>query len=231
VNPGNHPGPPKTEAQLARASLAHENLRTVVPASRHVQHEKNSKTTNIMAGLGQLASGILLGNGAGGQVAQAIIGGGAGSLRASACRETDEKQADLLGNRHPLYNSGYDPPRPFPNSSKSSRESTAQAERKSWTDHPNPGNRTEYVNAEIDTLAPGSPIPMVNSAAFKRAHDLAVKEPTPHRATNKRDGVWKNGKLRCRSARELPYPPPRSRYRNPPANTEPTDPQPSLAPN
>ena len=59
------------------------------------------------------------------------------------------------------------------------------------TDHPNPGNRTEYVNAEIATL-PRLPNPMVNSAAFRRAHDFALKEPTLT-AQQIKDGVWKNG--------------------------------------
>ena len=81
-----------TEAQLAGV-LAHETSHVVL---RHVTcNMKKQQTTNIMAGLGQIASGILLGNGAGGQVAQAIIGGGADlyGLRMS----DDEKQADLLG--------------------------------------------------------------------------------------------------------------------------------------
>ena len=59
------------------------------------------------------------------------------------------------------------------------------------TDHPNPGNRTEYVNEEIDTL-PRLPHPMVNSAAFQRAHDLALQEKT-FTAQQIKDGVWKSG--------------------------------------
>src|ERR1700723_1716836 len=65
----------ENEAQLAGV-IAHEISHVVL---RHATcNLKKQQATNIMAGLGQLASGILLGNGAGGQVAQAIIGGGAG---------------------------------------------------------------------------------------------------------------------------------------------------------
>src|SRR6201985_3779667 len=65
----------ETEAQLAGV-MAHETSHVVL---RHATcNMKKKQTTNIMAALGHLATGILLGNGAGGQVAQAVIGGGAG---------------------------------------------------------------------------------------------------------------------------------------------------------
>jgi hypothetical protein len=175
----------ETEAQLAGV-LAHETSHVVL---RHATcNMKKQQTTNIMAGLGQLASGILLGDGAAGQAAQAVIGGGAGLYGLRMSRD-DEKQADLLGT-DVLYNSGYDP-RGLPQFFEIIQGKYGAGGAQILTDHPNPGNRTEYVNQEIDTL-PRLTNPMVTSAAFKRAHELALKEPTLT-AQQIKDGVWKNG--------------------------------------
>ena len=175
----------ETEAQLAGV-LAHETSHVVL---RHATcNMKKQQATNIMAGLGQLASGILLGDGAAGQAAQAVIGGGAGLYGLRMSRD-DEKQADLLGT-DVLYNSGYDP-RGLPQFFEIIQGKYGAGGAQILTDHPNPGNRTEYVNQEIDTL-PRLTNPMVTSAAFKRAHELALKEPTLT-AQQIKDGVWKNG--------------------------------------
>jgi predicted Zn-dependent protease len=175
----------ETEAQLAGV-LAHETSHVVL---RHATcNMKKQQATNIMAGLGQLASGILLGDGAAGQAAQAVIGGGAGLYGLRMSRD-DEKQADLLGTDI-LYNSGYDP-RGLPQFFEIIQGKYGAGGAQILTDHPNPGNRTEYVNQEIDTL-PRLTNPMVTSAAFKRAHELALKEPTLT-AQQIKDGVWKSG--------------------------------------
>src|SRR5882757_90050 len=174
-----------TEAQLAGV-LAHETSHVVL---RHSPcNMKKQQTTNIVAGLGAIASSILLGNGAGGQAAQAVIGGGAGLYGLRMSRD-DEKQADLLGTDI-LYNSGYDP-RGLPQFFEIIQGKYGAGGAQILTDHPNPGNRTEYVNQDIDTL-PRLTNPMVTSAAFKRAHDLAMKKPTLT-AQQIKDGVWKNG--------------------------------------
>ena len=175
----------ENEAQLA-CVLAHETSHVVL---RHATcNMKKQQATNIMAGLGQLASGILLGDGAAGQAAQAVIGGGARLYGLRMSRD-DEKQADLLGTDI-LYNSGYDP-RGLPQFFEIIQGKYGAGGAQILTDHPNPGNRTEYVNQEIDTL-PRLTNPMVTSAAFKRAHELALKEPTLT-AQQIKDGVWKNG--------------------------------------
>jgi beta-barrel assembly-enhancing protease len=175
----------ETEAQLAGV-MAHETSHVVL---RHATcNMKKQQTTNIMAGLGQLAAGILLGDGAGGQAAQAVIGGGAGLYGLRMSRD-DEKQADLLGTDI-LYNSGYDP-RGLPQFFEIIQGKYGAGGAQILTDHPNPGNRTEYVNQEISTL-PRLTNPMVTSAAFKRAHELALKEPTLT-AQQIKDGGWKNG--------------------------------------
>jgi hypothetical protein len=174
----------QTEAQLAGV-LAHETSHVVL---RHATcNMKKQQMTGIMAGLGQIASGILLGDGAGGQAAQAIIGSGAGLYGLRMSRD-DEKQADLLGTDI-LYNSGYDP-RGLPQFFEIIQSKYGAGGAQILTDHPNPGNRTEYVNAEIETL-PRLSNPMVTSAAFKRAHDLAMQKPTLT-AQQIKDGAWKN---------------------------------------
>jgi hypothetical protein len=174
----------QTEAQLAGV-IAHETSHVVL---RHATcNMKKQQTTNVVAGLGALASAILLGNGAGGQAAQAIIGSGAGLYGLRMSRD-DEKQADLLGTDI-LYNSGYDP-RGLPQFFEIIQSKYGAGGAQILTDHPNPGNRTEYVNDEIATL-PRLTKPMVTSAAFKRAHDLAMQKPTLT-AQQIKDGTWKN---------------------------------------
>lgn len=176
----------QTEAQLAGV-LAHEISHVVL---RHATcNIKKQQMTGIMAGLGEIASTILLGNGAGGQVAQAMIGGGAGLYGLRMSRE-DEKQADLLGTDI-LYNSGYDP-RGLPQFFEIIQSKYGKGGAQILTDHPNPGNRTEYVDAEIATL-PRLSHPMVTSAAFQRVHEIAMKEPALT-AQQVKDGVWKNGR-------------------------------------
>ena len=94
----------ENEAQLAGV-LAHESSHVVL---RHATcNLKKEQATSLMAGLGQIASVILLGNGSAGQTAAAMIGGGAGLYGLRMSRD-DEKQADLLGT-DTLYNAGYDP--------------------------------------------------------------------------------------------------------------------------
>ncbi len=173
-----------TEAQLAGV-LAHETSHVVL---RHATcNMKKQQMTGLAAGLGQIASAILLGNGAGGQVAQAVIGGGAGLYGLRMSRD-DEKQADLLGTDI-LYNAGYDP-RGLPQFFEIIQSKYGAGGAQILTDHPNPGNRTEYVNAEIDTL-PRLQNPLVTSAAFKRIHDLAMQDKTLT-AQQIKEGAWKN---------------------------------------
>ncbi|MEO6910218.1 MAG: hypothetical protein ABI158_04760, partial [Edaphobacter sp.] len=61
------------------------------------------------------------------------------------------------------------------------------------SDHPNPGNRTEYVNAEIATL-PRLDHPVVTTAEFKRVHAVALKEKTLA-AKDVQAGTWRKSGL------------------------------------
>ena len=175
----------ETEAQLAGV-LAHESSHVVL---RHATcNMRKQQATSIAAGLGSLASRILLGDGAAGQIGQAIIGEGSGLYGLRMSRDY-EKQADLLGTDI-LYNSGYDP-RGMPQFFEIIQAKYGAGGAQLLTDHPNPGNRTEYVDAEIATL-PRRANAIATSAAFSRTHADALKERT-FTAQQMKDGAWKNG--------------------------------------
>jgi hypothetical protein len=172
-----------TEAQLAGV-LAHETSHVIL---RHSTcNIAKQQKVGILAGLAQLGSQILLGNGVGGQAVQTIIGGGAGLYGLRMSRD-DEKQADLMGTDI-LYDAGYDP-RGLPQFFETIQAKVGSGGAQMLSDHPNPGNRTEYVNAEIETL-PRKTNPMVTSAAFTRAHTLAAKERT-FTSEQIKDNAWK----------------------------------------
>lgn len=174
----------QTEAQLAGV-LAHETSHVVL---RHSTcNMKKQQTSNLLAGVGSIASRILLGNGTAGQLGEAIIGAGNGLYGLRMSRD-DEKQADLLGT-HIMYDTGYDP-RGLPQFFEIIQAKYGAGGSQLLADHPNPGNRTEYVDAEIATL-PRLTNPMVTSAAFNRMHDDAVKERT-YTAQQVKDGAWKS---------------------------------------
>ena len=175
----------QTEAQLAGV-IAHEISHVVL---RHATcNMKKQQTPGLVAGLGSIASRILLGDSAAGQISQAAIGTGFGLYGLRMSRD-DEKQADLLGTDI-LYNSGYDP-RGLPQFFEIIQAKYGSGGAQLLTDHPNPGNRTEYVNAEIATLPP-RPNSIVTSAAFTRMHAIALQEKT-FTAQQVKEGVWKNG--------------------------------------
>ena len=175
----------QTEAQLAGV-LAHEVSHVVL---RHSTcNMKKQQTTGLLAGVGALASRILLGDGAAGQVSQAIIGAGSGLYGLRMSRD-DEKQADLLG-ADILYDAGFDP-RGLPQFFEIIQAKYGAGGAQLLADHPNPGNRTEYVNAEIATL-PQRSNSVVTSSAFTRMHVVALQERT-FTGQQVKDGGWKNG--------------------------------------
>jgi len=113
-----------------------------------------SKAQNPWLQLGQLA----------GQIGGAVVGGAAGSAIAQGSQfglgtlllrysRDFEKQADLLGSQI-MARAGYDPRalahmfETIEQESKGSGGDTPQ-----WmSSHPNPGNRTQYINKEADAL-------------------------------------------------------------------------------
>ena len=174
----------ETEAQLAGV-LAHETSHV---ALRHATcNMKKQQIKGIEYGLGSILSQIFIKGRAGEAVATGIQGlQGLDYLRMS---RDDEKQADLVGT-DTLYNAGYDP-RGLPQFFEIIQAKYGSGGAQILTDHPNPGNRTEYVNAEIATLA-RNPNAMVTSAAFQRMRAQAQQERT-FTAQQVSAGAWKNG--------------------------------------
>ena len=138
-----------TEAEVAGVmahELSHELLRHGTANA--------SKAQNPWLQLGQLAGaigGAVVGGGAGTAISQGSQFG-LGTLLLKYSREF-EKQADLLGVQI-MARAGYDPRalahmfETIERASKSSGGSGPQ-----WlSSHPNPGNRTQYINKEADLL-------------------------------------------------------------------------------
>lgn len=174
----------ETEAQLAGV-LAHETSHV---ALRHATcNMRKQQIKGIEYGLGSILSQILIKGRTGETVAAGIQGlQGLDFLRMS---RDDEKQADLVGT-DTLYNAGYDP-RGLPQFFEIIQAKYGSGGAQILTDHPNPGNRMEYVNAEIATL-PRNPNAMVNSAAFQRVRAVAQQERT-FTAQQVSAGAWQNG--------------------------------------
>jgi Peptidase family M48 len=96
-----------------------------------------------------------------GQIAGAIIGGRTGQVVAQGSQfgigtyfmkfsREYEKQADILGT-HIMAGAGYDP-RDMANVFKTIEQESGPGGPQWMSDHPNPGNRFEYINAEAKAL-------------------------------------------------------------------------------
>ncbi len=186
VNPGTVQAA-KTEAQLA-GIMAHETSHMVM---RHSTcNLTKQRGHSLFYGLGAIGSAVLLGNGAAGQLAQTGLGYGQ-SLDFLHMSRGDEQQADLLGTDI-LYNTGYDP-RGLPQFFKIIRGKYGAGGAQFLSDHPNAGNRTEYVDAEIATL-PRRQSPLVTSDALKQNHAIAMQRK-PLTAKEVQAGAWKGSGL------------------------------------
>ena len=175
----------QTEAQLAGV-MAHETSHVVMRHSTcNITAQKHK---SIVYGIGSIASAILLGNGAAGALAQGAIGLGE-NLDFLHMSRGDEQQADLLGTDI-LYDAGYDP-RGLPQFFEIIQAKYGAGGAQMLSDHPNPGNRTGYVNAEIATLPPKAHY-VVTTPEFTRIHALAMQEKT-FTAAQIKSGVWKQG--------------------------------------
>lgn len=131
------------EAQLAGV-MAHELSHII---QRHATRAA-TKQYKAQVGLGIL--GAVLGGSLGGQLAAAGISFAAGSYFLKNSRQS-EKEADLLGTDM-MYDAGYDPiqlPRFF-----EKIEAEGSQGPQFLSDHPNPGNRIAYCEAEVKTLPP-----------------------------------------------------------------------------
>ncbi len=174
----------ETEAQLAGV-MAHEISHV---AQRHSTcNITKERTPSLLAGIGQIAAGVLLPGAAGSVVGQGIgLGAGLSFLRNS--RES-ERQADLMGTDI-LYDAGYDP-RAMPQFFEIIQGKYGAGGSQFLSDHPNPGNRVGYVNDEIESLPPRTNY-VKTSAEFTRIKKTA---DSMHAYTAKEvaAGSWKRG--------------------------------------
>ncbi len=170
------------EAQLA-AVIAHEISHVVLQHS--VCNAERQQRVGLIAGLGQIAAGLVLGNTAG-QLAERGIGltTGLGFLKMS--REA-EQQADLMGVGI-LYDAGYDP-HAMPQFFETLQQKYGKGSAQFLSDHPNPGNRSEYIDKEIADFVPRGRY-VTNSPAFVKVH---AEVAYMHAYTSKEvaSGVWK----------------------------------------
>jgi hypothetical protein len=172
----------ETEAQLAGV-MAHEISHVVL---RHATcNASKQQTVGLIAGIGQIAAGVLL-PGAAGSIAQQGIGLGTGLGFLKMSRGA-EQQADLLGT-DVLYDTGYDP-RGMPQFFEVIQGKYGPGGSQFLSDHPNPGNRVEYVDQEIATLPPKASY-VKTSADFARIKKL-VGGMHAYTAKEVASGVWK----------------------------------------
>ncbi len=78
-----------------------------------------------------------------------------------------EKQADILGS-HIMANAGYDP-HDLANIFRTLEQQGGGGGPQWLSDHPNPGNRFEYINREADSLQVNNPIHNTNAFTHVRA--------------------------------------------------------------
>jgi predicted Zn-dependent protease len=170
------------EAQLAGV-MAHEISHVILQHS--ICNAVKQQKVGLFAGLGQIAAGVLLG-GAAGEMAQQGIGitAGLGFLKMS---RGAEKEADLLGVGI-LYDAGFDP-RGMSQFFETIQAKYGAGGSQFMSDHPNPGNRSEYVDKEIASFIP-KPSYVTTSPAFEGVQ----KQITGMRAYTAREvssGIWK----------------------------------------
>ncbi len=156
------------EAELAGV-MAHE-------ISHVVQRHGTRQASKQMAAQLPLAIlGGLMGRGALSQAAQLGISFGLGSYFLKNSRQA-EKEADLLGTDI-MYDSGFDPHAMAQFFTKIQQEGGSRAPQ-FFSDHPDPGNRVEYVSKEVSTL-PGKNF-RTESAEFRQVKQrvTGMKPPT-----------------------------------------------------
>jgi len=128
-----------------------------------------SKAQNPWLQIGQMA-GMVGGALVGGQAGSAIAQGsqfGLGTLLLRYSRDF-EKQADLLGAQI-MAHAGYDPRALARMFETIERESKSSANPQWMSSHPNPGNRTQYINKEAESLSIASPADTSEFASIKTA--------------------------------------------------------------
>ena len=131
------------EAQLA-AVMAHELSHV---ALRHGTAQASK--AQLMQGAAGIFGGIFGGSTGGALLTQGVaLGAGGLLLRYS---RSDETQADVLGTQA-LYDAGYDPRAMAQFFERLQAETKGKNPPQFLSDHPNPGNRVDRVDEEVDKL-------------------------------------------------------------------------------
>lgn len=131
------------ESELAGV-MAHEISHVVM------RHSTNQATKQMAAQIPLAILGGKLGSGMAGQLSQLGISFVAGSVFLKYSRDA-EKQADLVGAGI-LNDAGYNPQGMVSFFRKLGEESGRSGGSDFFQSHPNPGNRAQYVQAEVNTL-------------------------------------------------------------------------------
>ena len=162
-----------SESQLA-AVMGHELSHV---ALRHgTAQATKAQFTQGAAGI----LGSLLGGSAGGQLLTQGVALGAGGLLLRYSR-ADETQADVMGTQV-LYDAGYDPRAMAQFFEKLQAETQGKNPPQFLSDHPNPGNRVERVDQEIEKLGGPPPNAKKDSADFEAIKREVLALPAPKKA-------------------------------------------------
>ena len=157
--------------------MAHELSHVIL---RHGTAQASKATKYQVGGLAGAVIGAIIGGGIGTIVAQGTqFGLGTAFMRFS--REF-EKQADLEGAQL-MARAGYDP-RDMANMFKTIEKQGGSSGPQWLSDHPNPGNRYDYILKEATSLRVDSPIQSTDSFERVRTHLRSLpKAPTTEEAT------------------------------------------------
>jgi peptidase M48-like protein len=160
-----------TEAQLAGV-MAHETSHV---ALRHGTNQatKAQLTSVPFAILG----GMLGGNSTEALLAQLATSFTLNSILLKYSR-TDESQADIMGTQI-LYDSSYDPRGMAQFFEKLNAETKGKQPAQFFSDHPNPGNRAERVDEEVDKLGGTPPNYVSDSKEFQEMKKYIHRLPVP----------------------------------------------------
>jgi Zn-dependent protease with chaperone function len=153
-------------------------------ALRHATAQQSKNRHVALAELGGILAGAVVGGAGGAAISDASQGlGGLASMKFS---RDFERQADLLGT-HIMASAGYDPhdlAKVFQTIERESGSGGPQF----LSDHPNPGNRFEYINAEADRLQIAD-VPHDRRAFDAVESHLADLPPAPSTREARRTGA------------------------------------------
>ncbi len=166
-----------TEAQLAGV-MAHETSHV---ALRHCTNQATkAQLTSVPFAI---LAGMVGGNSMGGLLTQLASSFSLNSILLKYSR-TDESQADVMGTQI-LYDTGYDPRAMAQFFEKLGAETKGKLPAQFFSDHPNPGNRVERVDEEVDKLG-GVPANYVaDSPEFQEIKRYIRKLPQPPKSAQR----------------------------------------------